>query len=220
MFQKKISSDYIKSYCDKRYLELDDDRKEVKKVLEVNNLRLKDKTILNLAAGPGTFEIIFSEFFPKNITYLDFNIDYLNFAKNKHKNLIENPNSIMYINDDLMGVLNLNDNSYDFIFCNISLFYVSNEKLFFENISRILKKGGNFYFVTPSFNYIKKKDFKTKSISIFIYFLNLIFKKKFFPTPIQSYSLLKKVWSKNFFEEIYFKESLDGLMSIVLKNNK
>lgn len=218
MFQKKISNDYVKNYVDKRYEEINSDKKLIKSIFKKNKIDLKNKNVLDLAAGPGTFEVIFSEFKPKEITYLDFCNNYVKFAKIKHKEFIKNKLKINYLVGDLMDVKKLKTNSYDFIFCNISLFYVSDEKSFFKEIKRILKKGGQFYFVTTSKRYLNNKTLFTKYFSLSIYLFNTIFQRKFFPTPVQFHSSLKKKWTNAKLNETYFDEDEEGLMHIILKN--
>jgi len=141
---------------------------------QILKLLPKNGKLIDLGAGQGQD----SSFFAKNnfqVTSTDFTQDALDISKNRHHNL-----KINYKNVDLTKSLPFDDSSFDIVYSHLALHYFDGKttKKLFDEIHRILKKGGIFAAFVNTIN--DPEVAKSKKIEE-EYFLSPVgIKKRFF----------------------------------------
>lgn len=216
MIQQKIPIQYINKYTKKRYAELEEDKKHLQLILIQHKIILKNKKILDLAAGPGSYEQIFDILQAKQVDYTDKTEDYIILAKKEHKKR-KLQTKINYFQMDLMGIKKLKPDSYDFILCNMSFYYAKNESLFLKYIQRILKSKGKFYLVIHGKEYLKNLSPLQRFITKTIYAINQLSPIKLAPTPYHNIPTLLKIIKKRKLKIIYLQKRKDNMIDLILE---
>ena len=99
------------------------------------NIKIKNKKILDLGCGWGRGAYIIKKYLPNNeITAIDINQSFIDYAKNNYKN-------VNYFQDDFEKT-KLKPNSFDYIILNCSMHCLYNKDIIYENFNNILKDDG------------------------------------------------------------------------------
>jgi ubiquinone/menaquinone biosynthesis C-methylase UbiE len=99
------------------------------------NIEIKDQSILDVGCGWGRGTHIIKKYFEKcNITGIDINSSYINYAKSHFK-------ECNYLQDNFFNT-KIKKNSFDFIVSNCSMHFFYNYSPTFNNFKKILKPGG------------------------------------------------------------------------------
>jgi len=117
----------------------------------LEEINTKNKQILDLGCGWGRGTSILNNYYKCNIIGIDYNYDFITYAKNKFKNT-------KYILDDFLKT-NLNNDSFDIILSNCSNHFFYNKKIYYQNLKNILKKEG-VIIITDIFNNLSKDVFE------------------------------------------------------------
>lgn len=199
---KEIAT-WVEPYTNREYSKLDEYLNEFDNL----NIDLKNKTILDLGAGPGTWEFVFSKYEPKKIIWYDISEDFFRIAKEKHKNI---KNVVIEYKIGEMSDLPYTDNSFDFVFSRVALYHAKNERNCFKEIGRVLKKGGYFYCEThnwkrvmENYSWLNGKKIPALILPFVDYFFNI---KPV--TPLHQLEFfIKRQLKKNNFKNILYNKS-------------
>lgn len=99
---------------------------------------LKNKNVLDLGCGSGVFTKKLNSFGVKSIVGFDLSKEMINIARR------ENPNIKFYVGNAKKTPFK--NSQFDVVSSSLVAHYFKNLKLFFKEVSRILKKGGYFVF--------------------------------------------------------------------------
>lgn len=115
---------------------------------ELSILKSSGNKLLDLACGKGAHSIFLAKN-GFNVTALDFTQNALDFLEKRSEEL---GLKIKTINADISKPLNFPDSSFDVVFSFLGLHYFIEKvtRELFSEISRVLKKGGIFYFTVRS----------------------------------------------------------------------
>jgi len=150
-------------------------------------LDLKNKTVLDLAAGTGHWEEVFLSLGVKKVIWQDLSQYFYQTAKQR----LQEYSNVEFIMEDIVSIP-LEKESVDFVMCRDSLFHSSDEKKTIAEIYRVLKKDGHFYLTARNWRRIIREPLSWKSpvklISPHIY---RITGKKLVPTAflLEAYTL-------------------------------
>jgi ubiquinone/menaquinone biosynthesis C-methylase UbiE len=106
--------------------------------------------ILDLAAGPGVWELALAEYCPAQIVWHDRSAAFFEIARHLHQQA--SLHNVTYRLADLME-LDYPHNSFDLVICRLAIHYAHNEWSVLRNISRIVRPGGYFYVEAPNFRW-------------------------------------------------------------------
>lgn len=170
-----------------------------KKTLNSLGVDLKNKTILDLRAGPGAWEPVFFEYEPSNVVWFDMSKAFLSYAEEQLKDT-----KTCFVLGTL-DYLPFKDDTFNFVFCRLSLYLAKDEKRTIREVDRVLKGEGYFYLDTHTWrritkNYLFSKYFFPMLISPLLYG---VIGRKIIPTAYQRKSFLLKELKKYFVIEKY-----------------
>lgn len=207
---RDVSETYASKYAERMF------SPDNKKIIDDLSLDLKDKIIIDLAAGPGQFEEIFVKNGASKIFWHDRSRKYFNIAQEKHTSFKD---KISYVIADIMDMSSYEDASVDFVFNRVSLYYASNEKNLIAELHRILKNGGYVYIETHNLKRIKKLSFLNPAAyaMLFSWFIQQISGIKIMHHPFMSSKLLKSYIEK-YFRIISFEEDGDVVKILAIKD--
>lgn len=190
-----------------------------KQRLKALNINLDDAYILDLAAGPGTWEIAFNNLFrPRKIIWHDISPDFLKIAQEHHRAY----SNIEYRLLDLTS-FPYPDSSFDFVFCRLALRHSNNELYTFCEVARTLKPNGYFYFETHNYKRIFKtyswKNWK-KIFALVSPIFYLLIRKKILPTPYQLEFFIKRCLKKANLEVLSWEYLQEMTIRCLCQNSK
>lgn len=159
--------------------------KELKKIVQ-------NPTILDLGAGPGTWEVALQDLNPHLIYWHDKSSEFEEVAKEntaKYKN-------VRFNNADIEDFSLYENNFFDLIICRLALYHAKNEKKVLSEVARTLKPGGYLYIESPNFwriiQTVKPWDYRFLPMLI-APFLYLLFNKKIISTLFHFEFTFKKM---------------------------
>lgn len=170
-----------------------------KKTLNSLYVDLKNKTILDLCAGPGAWEPAFFEYEPLNVVWFDMSKTFLSYAEEQLKD------TKTWFVLGTMDYLPFKDNTFDFVFCRLSLYHAKNEKRAISEVDRVLKNESYFYLSTHTWKRIPKNGLfnKYSFLRLISPLLYRAIGRKVIPTAYQLKSFLVKELKKYFIIEKY-----------------
>lgn len=123
---------------------------------------LKNKKILDLGCGPGAYVEYFLDQ-GATITAIDISEEMIGIVKGKFGDTVT-----AYAADLSKGLPKELDNSFDLVICPLTIHYFEDLSCFLNDVNRVLKTSGAFYFSThhpmvdfsasPSGNYLKDES--------------------------------------------------------------
>lgn len=127
---------------------------------EINRLGLdlKDKTVLNLAAGTGHWEEVFLSLGAKKVFWQDLSSYFYEIAVRR----LQGYQNVEFILGD-MTAIPLENESIDFVMCRDSIFHSTDEKKTLAEVYRVLKKGGSFYLTARNWHRVFREPLSWKS---------------------------------------------------------
>ena len=103
---------------------------------------LKGKTVLDLGCGPGVYaEYLLNQ--GATVTASDISPEMVDIVRLKFDGKVP-----AYIQDLSHGLPNEHDNAYDVIICPLTIHYIEDLTIIFNDVNRTLKAGGSFFFST------------------------------------------------------------------------
>lgn len=211
-----VTTRWVEQYAEDRYRQLDGDRALLNEAIESAGVDLSGADVIDLAGGPGTFEVILAEHKPQRITYLDKTQAYLDVAKGFHRRLVPEL-SVDYVLGDLLSISGLEAESYDLAVCNLSLFYASDELRFCREVARILRPEGCFYLTTATVKYAFSKPPSTSARLLGAFALNAVARRKVLVPMMHSRRQLDRLFAQSGFTVVSRVETGAGLVRYVLR---
>lgn len=208
-----IDYNYAKQYQKGRLKGFQRTKDEFLMFFKKYDIDVKNKVVLDLAAGPGVDTLIFSELGAKNVLWHDKNHAYYLAAREILKDI-----PISYRLADMKD-LDYPPSTIYFILCRVSLFYVLNQKTFFKNVYKILENNGFFYADTYTFRRLSKMPLLQMLWSGILFFIEYIMGKRHIPIAAQPKRQLLRNIKKSGLKIILWEESGD-LVRMLLKKDE
>jgi SAM-dependent methyltransferase len=101
------------------------------------NIDLRGASVLDLGAGPGVWELIFSQAGATLLTWQDYSAEFEDFARALHR---QHAIPVKYRRADLLDLAGYLDGEFDLVFSRDTLRYARNEWLVLKEIARIASK--------------------------------------------------------------------------------
>lgn len=139
--QSGYDAKYAAKYFERRKKDLGESREYFQNLIHRYRIDVNDKTILDLAAGPGMDLKILSEFTPKTIIWHDKMKGPYEVARS----ILGELKNVKFNLKDIMDLDIYDSSSIDFAMCRQSFHYVGNDYYFLKQIMRILRPGGFFW---------------------------------------------------------------------------
>lgn len=165
---------------------------------------LKNKTVLDLGAGPGQYTKYFVDKGAK-VHYHDISKNYLTLFKNKFNNL-EFTYSLDYL-EKFTG-------TYDLIFNNVCFNYGMDDKNLVDKIAQGLNPGGVYFGILGNENIHKQHSTKTSYLNLIKFYLNDFFGLKI-GHPYNSKRKIKKLFSENKFKTLAIEDFESNTLVVV-----
>ena len=208
-----IDYNYAKQYQEGRLKGFQKAKDELVMLFNKYHINIRDKIVLDLAAGPGVDTLIFSELGAKKIIWHDKNHAYYLIARELLKDL-----PVSYRIADMKD-LDYPPSFVCFILCRVSIYYVLNQKIFFAKINHILEENGFFYADTYSSRLLKKIPPVRKFWWSILLLLEYITGKRLISIAAQSKKQLLRNIKKSGLKIILWEESGD-LVRMLLKKDE
>ncbi len=109
----------------------------------ISELDIKDKSIVDIGCGNGSFTKALIEYGAKKVVGVDISDKWINFLKKKFSSI----KGLNFYLRDAAKLVGLKDNSFDIAIINFVLLHINQKqkvKQIFNEVHRVLKKGGIF----------------------------------------------------------------------------
>ena len=200
-----VPYNYAVNYFEEAYNGKRFNEKIIKKLNQF--IKLKNKDVLDLGAGPGQYTKYFVEQ-GANTHYHDISKNYITLFKDTFPEL-----EFTYS----LGYLEHFEGSYDLIFNNVCFYYGMNDKKLVSKIAKGLNSNGIYFGILPNENMYRQK-LKNKLFLLIQFYINDFFRIKI-GHPYTSKRKIKNLFLKSHYE-ILALEDFDNHTLVVLKNKK
>lgn len=211
-----------KRYLERRLPGLHSDAENFSSLFKKYRIDLRDKTAVDLAAGPGVDIAILSGFKPRKLIHLDKYKEVQEVAREFLEGHLgkDNIKNIEFITSDIMNITDIRD--VDFIMCRGSTCLAGNDFLFFKHIKNCLKDGGYFWFSYLTYPHYRKNieksyDLKNRILNAIVYFIYLVSGLMIRTMIASSTQRIKKILNMLGFNILHYTAVEDGLFEVLIQ---
>lgn len=187
LIQKWVNKKYVIKYLEKRRSNQEKDKQIMKKFSEKYKINIKWGIILDLAWWPWIDTNIFCQLWAKKVIYHDKYQKYINIAKKINKKT-----NIEFHKWDINKIDYIQDNSLDFVYCNVSFYYSKNDISLLNKICKKIKKWWYIYIITLDTKKFRNLSFMKVFLFSLFHLIYLITSYKILTLPYNNISKLRK----------------------------